>query len=92
MAGVEAVVEQIASCCERHGDIFRKNLSVVVKACGTTGTAALKMAAATRVSAKNELIRQGGIAPSQWVLGKFPRRFGHMLEEEELGQVGLGVQ
>ena len=49
----------------------------------------MKMAAATCVSAKNELVRQGGIAPSQWVLGKFPRGVGHMLEEEELGQLGV---
>ena len=34
-------------------------------------------------------VRQGGIAPSQWVLGKFPRGVGHMLEEEELGQLGV---
>ena len=47
------------------------------------------MAAATCVSAKNELVRHGGIAPSQWVLGKFPRGVGHMLEEEELGQLGV---
>ena len=26
---------------------------------------------------------------SQWVLGKFPRGVGHMLEEEELGQLGV---
>ena len=49
----------------------------------------MKMAAATCVSATNELVRQGGIAPSQWVLGKFPRGVGHMLEEEELGQLGV---
>ena len=46
----------------------------------------MKMAAATCVSAKNELVRQGGIAPSQYVLDKFLRGVGHMPEEEELGQ------
>ena len=49
----------------------------------------MKMAAATCVSVKNEFVRQGGIAPSQWVLGKFPGGVGHMLEEEELGQLGV---
>ena len=86
-AGVEAA-EQIGRC-ERHGGIFKQNLSLVVTACGIEGKAAMKMAAATCVSAKNELVRQGGIAPSQWVLGKFPRRVGHMLEDEELGQLGV---
>ena len=83
-AGVEAV-EQMDRC-ERHGGIFKHNLSLVVTACGK---AAMKMAAATCVSVKNELVRQGGIAPSLWVLGKFPRGVGHMLEEEELGQLGV---
>ena len=80
-AGVEAA--------ERHGGILKHNLSLVVSACGIKGKAAMKMAAATCVSAKNELVRQGGIAPNQWVLGKFPRGVGHMLEEEELGQLGV---
>ena len=83
-AGVEAA-EQIGRC-ERHGGIIKQNLSLVVTACGIEGKAAMKMAAATCVSAKNELVRQGGIAPGQWVLGNFPRGVGHMLEEEELGQ------
>ena len=88
-AGVEAA-EQIGRC-ERHGGIIKQNLSLVVTACGIQCKAAMKMAAATCVSAKNELIHQGGIAPSQWVLGKFPRGVGHMLEEEELGQLGVLV-
>ena len=86
-AGVEAA-EQTGRC-ERHGGIFKHNLSLVVTACGIQGKAAMKMAAATCVSVKNELVRQGGIASSQWVLGKFPRGVGHMLEEEELGQLGV---
>ena len=86
-AGVEAA-EQLGRC-ERHGGIFKHNLSLVVTACGIQGKAAMKMAAATCVSVKNEFVRQGGIAPSQWVLGKFPRGVGHMLEEEERGQLGV---
>ena len=86
-AGVEAA-EQIVRC-ERHGGLIKQNLSLVVTACGIEGKAAMKMAAATCVSAKNELVRQGGIATRKWVLGKFPRGVGHMLEEEELGQLGV---
>ena len=86
-AGVEAA-EQLGRC-ERHNSIIKQNLSLVVTACGIKGKAAMKMAAATCVSAKNELVRQGGIAPCQWALGKFPRGVGHMLEEEELGQLDV---
>eukprot|EP00974_Lingulodinium_polyedra_P033211 3194904-Lingulodinium_polyedra.AAC.1 len=37
---------------------------------------------------KNEMVRYGGIAPSQWVLGRFPRDATRMLEENEIGQLG----
>ena len=69
--------------------MIKHNLSLVVTACVIQGKAAMKMAAATCVSAKNELVRQGGNAPSQWVLGKFPRGVVHMLEEEVLAQLGV---
>ena len=35
------------------------------------------------------MLRKGGVAPRQWVLGKFPRGAGHLLEEEEWGQLGV---
>ena len=54
-AGVEAA-EQIGRC-ERHGGIIKHNLSLVVTARGIQGKAAMKMAAATCVSAKNEFVR-----------------------------------
>merc|ERR1711965_1074947 len=41
------------------------------------------------VGSKNDSLRKGGIAPSQWVIGKFPRRPGGLCEEEEWGQVGV---
>ena len=85
-ASVEAAEQR--GRCERHGGIIKQNLFLVVTACGKKGKAAMKMAAATCVSAKNELVRQGGVAPSQWVCGKFPRGVDHMLEEEELLPIG----
>ena len=39
--------------------------------------------------AKNEFMRVGGISPAQWVLGRLPRGVGHVLDEEELGQLGV---
>ena len=85
-AGVEAA-EQIGRC-ERHGGILTGNICKVIAACHIRGKAALKLRVATCVPARNELVRHGGIA-AQWVLGKFPRGVGHMLEEEEIGQLGM---
>ena len=39
--------------------------------------------------AKNEFMRVGGFSPTQWVLGRLPRGVGHVLDEEELGQLGV---
>ena len=49
----------------------------------------MKAAAVESITAKNEVLRKGGFSPSQWVLGKFPRGVGHLLDEEELGQLGV---
>ena len=38
---------------------------------------------------KNAFLRIGGFAPVQWVLGRLPRGVGHVLDEEELGQLGV---
>jgi hypothetical protein len=73
---------------ERHGGLFKENMAYVVNAHKVTGKAEMKMAAAVVISNKNELCRKGGIAPAQWVLGKYPRYMPSMLEEEELGQLG----
>ena len=49
----------------------------------------MKMAMAESLSEKNEYMRRGGFSPSQWVLGRAPRGVGHMLDEEELGHLGV---
>ena len=49
----------------------------------------MKVAASVAIENKNNMMRKGGIAPAQWVLGKFPRGVGHLLEEEEWGQLGV---
>jgi hypothetical protein len=86
VAGVEAA-EQIGRG-ERHGGIFKENLAYVVNAHKVTGKRQMKLAAAQVIAAKNEMCRKGGISPSQWVLGKFPRGVASLLEEEEIGQLG----
>ena len=47
------------------------------------------MAAAESISEKNEYLRRGGFSPSQWVLGRAPRGVGHMLDDEEIGHLGV---
>ena len=41
------------------------------------------------VATKNEFIRHGGFSPQQWVLGKAPRGVGQILDEQELGDLGV---
>ena len=36
----------------------------------------------------NDGTRKGGFAPSQWVLGKFPRQPGNMFDESEFADLG----
>ena len=60
----------------------------VVQAHKVTGKEHMKMAAAMCVNNKNEMCRKGGVAPSQRVLGRYPRGVARRLEEEELGQLG----
>ena len=35
------------------------------------------------------MIRRGGFSPSQWVVGRAPGGFGHVLDEDELGRLGV---
>ena len=74
---------------ERHGGIFKKNLKRIVKVHKVIGRKGMKMAASVSVECKNLITRKGGIATCQWVLGKFPRGGGHLLEDEEWGQLGV---
>ena len=60
----------------------------MIKAHQIVGKQDLKLAAYVCVETKDEYLRKGGIAPIQWVLGKFPRGVAHLMEEEELGQLG----
>ena len=69
---------------ERHGGILEENLARVVRANNVVGKRGVKLAASVVINIKNEYMRKGGIAPIQWVLGKYPRAVAHLMEEEEL--------
>ena len=49
----------------------------------------MKLVGAVCTESKNDDMRHGGFAPAQWVLGKFPRRTGQLLDENKLGQLGV---
>ena len=40
-------------------------------------------------AAKNEMSNHKGYSPSQWVLGKFPRRPGSQFDEQEYADMGV---
>ena len=86
VAGVEAA--EMIGRGERHGGIFKENLSAVVSAHKVSGKHQMKIASTIVQNNKNETVRKGGIAPAQWVLGKYPRGVARLLEDEELGQLG----
>jgi hypothetical protein len=86
-AGVEAP-EQIGRG-ERHGGLFKRNFKRVVKEHNVVGKRDIKLVAAEVIAAKNDMIKRGGFSPAQWVLGKAPRGVGHLLDEEELGHLGV---
>ena len=70
---------------ERHGGIYKNHLKHMVKVHRVIGKKGMKMAASAAIERKNRMMRNGGIAPCQWVLGKCSRGVGHLLEEEVWG-------
>ena len=60
---------------------IKENLKHIVKVHKVIGKRGMKMAASVAIECKNEMVRKGGIAPGQWILGKFPRGVGRLLEE-----------
>ena len=75
--------------CERHGGIIKRAYRRVCKMHNLIGKQQVKAAMTECQVAKNEFIRHGGFSPSQWVLGRQPRGIGHLLDEDELGQLGV---
>ena len=75
--------------CERHGGIIKRAFERVVRENHVKGKDQVKEAMLECQTSKNEFIRVGGFSPSQWVLGRLPRGVGTLLDEEELGQLGV---
>ena len=73
---------------ERHGGMFKKIFKKMIKAHNIVGKHAMKLAAAEVCNVKNDFVKCGGFSPAQWVLGKSPRGIGHLLDDDEYGQLG----
>ena len=80
--------EQIGRA-ERHGGIFKQVMKKIIKEHHIQGKEQMKLAATVALETKNDMMRRDGFAPSQWVLGRFPRRPGGLTEESEWGQLGV---
>ena len=86
-AGLEA--HEHLGRTERHGDMLKKVAKKLVRQFSIIGKRQMKSIMYVAVETKNDSMRKGGIAPSQWVIGKYPRRPGGLCEEEEWGQLGV---
>lgn len=86
-AGVESP-EQLGRG-ERHGDILKTNLKKCTREHNIAGKHMMKIAVAESCACKNESAQRGGFTPTQWVLGRAPRGVGRMLDDEELGHLGV---
>ena len=49
----------------------------------------MKLLACENNPVMNEGSRKGGYAPAQWVLGRFPRRPGEIMDEDEFADLGV---
>eukprot|EP00972_Heterocapsa_arctica_P101246 14924055-Heterocapsa_arctica.AAC.1 len=67
---------------ERHGGFMKSTMKTIIKEHHVIGTLQMKQAAAVAMQVKNDSLRRGGFSPSQWVLGKHPRRPGPLAEED----------
>ena len=75
--------------CKRHGGVIKRAFKRIVRSNLVSGKGDAKSAMLEAQVLKNEFLRVGGLSPTQWVLGRLPRGVGHILDEEELGQLGV---
>ena len=85
-AGVESP-EQIGRV-ERHGGLFKAVLKRMITEHAVRGFDDIKIALAEAVSTKNNLSRNVGFSPSQWVFRTLPRGPGDQFDEQEFADLG----
>ena len=72
---------------ERHGGLFKAVLKRMVADHAVQGFDDLKVAIAEAVRTKNNLSRNGGFSPSQWVFETLPRGPGDQFDEQEFADL-----
>eukprot|EP00971_Amphidinium_carterae_P352490 6492618-Amphidinium_carterae.1 len=74
---------------ERHGGLIKSNMKRVIKEAQLVGEERMRVCATECILAKNSMIKHGGFTSAQWVLGREPRDPGRLLDDEELGDMGV---
>ena len=74
---------------ERHGGMWKATAKRAIHAQKVKGTDEMIILALSNNSLMNDGTRKGGFAPSQWVLGKFPRNPGNIHTEDEFADLGV---
>ena len=74
---------------ERHGDMWKMTAKRAIVSKKIIGADHMKLLSCENNPVMNENSRKGGFAPAQWVLGKFPRRPGEMMDEDEFADLGV---
>ena len=76
---------------ERHGDMWKGIAKRVINSKRVKGPEQMQLMAYELNATINDGARKGGYSPSQWVLGKFPRRpgSGNMMDEDEFADLGV---
>ena len=72
---------------ERHGGLSKAVLKRMVADHAVQGFDDMKVAIAEAVSTKNNLSRNGGFSPSQWVFETLPRGPGDQFDEQEFADL-----
>jgi len=74
---------------ERHGDMWKAIAKRTIHDQRIVGIDHMKLLTFEMNPTMNDGTRKGGFAPSQWVLGKFPRRPGCQMDEDEFADLGV---
>ena len=74
---------------ERAGKTWKHMMKKAVHAKQVKGLADMRLLASEMNAVRNDTARVGGFSPSQWCLGKLPRRqAGEQVDSEEFADVG----
>ena len=76
---------------ERHGGMWKRVARRAVTAQKVKGPDEMMILALSNSCQMNDGTRRGGFAPSQWVLGTFPRNPSNIHNEDEFADLGVNL-